>query len=98
MAKNELIIAAAGSGKTTYLVKEALKIKDKNILITTYTDANEEEIKKTFIFENGVIPNNVTIQTWYSFMIQHGVKPYQGGIFEHRIDGLNLVNGQSTTK
>lgn len=43
---NKLIIAAAGSGKTTYLVKEALELKDSRVLITTYTEANEAEIRK----------------------------------------------------
>ena len=39
MNNNKLIIAAAGSGKTTQLVEEALKIKAKKVLITTYTQA-----------------------------------------------------------
>lgn len=72
---NKLIIAAAGSGKTTHLVKEALKITDSRVLITTYTEANENEIKKKFYAINGCIPENITIQTWFSFLIQHGVKP-----------------------
>ena len=46
MCKNKLIIAAAGSGKTTFLVKEAIRVKDQNVLITTYTEANESEIRK----------------------------------------------------
>jgi len=96
MDKNKLVIAAAGSGKTTYLVKEALKIKDENVLVTTFTEANETEIKKKFTSENRGIPSNVTVQTWFSFLIQHGVKPYQGGIFEERVNGLSLVSGQST--
>ena len=95
MYNNELTIAAAGSGKTTYLVREALKIKDENVLVTTFTEANEEEIKKKFTFENRGIPDNVTVQTWFSFLIQHGVKPYQGGIFEERVNGLSLVSGRS---
>ena len=37
MNKNELLIAGAGTGKTTYLIEEALKIKNKRVLITTYT-------------------------------------------------------------
>ena len=74
MCKNKLIIAAAGSGKTTFLVEQAKKVKDKNVLITTYTEANESEIRKKF---NGRIPKNVTIQTWFSFLLQHGVRPYQ---------------------
>ena len=41
---SRLIIAAAGSGKTTFLVREALKIADEKVLITTFTDANENEI------------------------------------------------------
>ena len=41
---NKLIIAAAGSGKTTHLVEEALKITEGKVLITTYTEANEQEI------------------------------------------------------
>ena len=59
---NKLIIAAAGAGKTTYLINEALK-QNKEVLITTYTEANESEIKKKFIEINGAIPKNVTIQT-----------------------------------
>ena len=37
---NKLIIAAAGSGKTTHLVNEALKITDKKVLIRTFTETN----------------------------------------------------------
>ncbi|GBR75915.1 superfamily I DNA or RNA helicase [Candidatus Termititenax persephonae] len=77
MPKNRLLIACAGSGKTTYLVKEALNIKDKNILITTYTDTNTEEIYNKFIEVNNCVPKNITIQTWFSFLLQHGVRPYQ---------------------
>lgn len=92
---NKLIIAAAGSGKTTFLVNEALKKKDAKILITTYTQANEEEIRRKFIKINKCIPNNVVIQTWFSFLLQHGVRPYQGCRFNEEITGLVLVNGQS---
>ena len=74
MSKNKLIIAAAGSGKTTYLVEQAKKIKGENVLITTYTEANEAEIRNKF---KGGIPRNITIQTWFSFLLQHGVRPYQ---------------------
>jgi DNA helicase-2/ATP-dependent DNA helicase PcrA len=95
MCKNKLVIAAAGSGKTTYLVKEALKIQDKNVLVTTFTEANEEEIKKKFTVEGGGVPGNVIVRTWFSFLLEHGVKPYQGGIFEERVNGLSLVSGQS---
>lgn len=93
--ENKLIIAAAGSGKTTFLVNEALKEKSSKILITTYTQANEEEIRRKFIKLNKCIPENVTVQTWFSFLLQHGVRPYQGCVFTKDIKGLILINGQS---
>lgn len=74
---NKLIIAAAGSGKTTCLVNEALNVKDENVLITTYTEANENEIIKKIREIKGFVPSNITIQTWFSFLLQHGVRPYQ---------------------
>jgi DNA helicase II / ATP-dependent DNA helicase PcrA len=98
MCKNKLIIAAAGSGKTTYLVNEALKIKNGRVLITTYTQANELEIRKKIIELNHCIPENLTIQTWFSFLLQHGARPYQGSIFDKKINGLLLVNCQSGLK
>jgi superfamily I DNA/RNA helicase len=98
MNNNKLIIAAAGSGKTTHLVNEALKIKNEKVLITTYTQANEEEIKKKIVEENlkrngfACIPENITVQAWFSFLLKHGARPFQGILFEKRIKGLLLVN------
>ncbi|MDR0681794.1 MAG: UvrD-helicase domain-containing protein [Dysgonamonadaceae bacterium] len=99
MSNNRLIIAAAGSGKTTRLINEALKIKDKKVLITTYTEANEAGIRKKIIALNKYIPKNVTVQTWFSFLLQHGIRPFQGTfndvLFEKKVKGLLLVNEQS---
>lgn len=99
---NKLVIAAAGSGKTTAIVKEALKITDKQVLITTYTEYNEEEIRSKIIRLNKSIPGNIKIQTWFSFLIQHGVKPYQGTfneiMFTQSVRGLDLVNQRSGAK
>lgn len=92
---NKLIIAAAGSGKTTYLVQEALKIPTGKVLITTFTESNEQEIKTKFIEMVGFIPPNVTILTWFSFLIRQGVKPYQSFLFQGKVTGLKLVNEKS---
>ena len=94
---NKLIIAAAGAGKTTYLVKKALE-KNDEVLITTYTEANESEIKNKFIEINGSTPKNITIQSWFSMLIQHGVKPYQSYLTDKKINGMLLVNTQSGRK
>lgn len=93
--KNTLIVSVAGSGKTTYLINESLKVKEGRVLITTYTEANELEIRKKFMEINRSIPDNVTIQTWFSFLIKHGVKPFQGSVFSEDIRGMVLVNEAS---
>jgi len=98
LLNNKLIIAAAGSGKTTFLVDEALKQKEGKVLITTYTQANEAEIRKRIIEKNKCIPKNITVQTWFSFLLKHGVRPFQGILFEKKIKGLILVNSQSGLK
>ena len=98
MSQNKLMIAAAGSGKTTYLVTKALEVSGENVLITTYTEENEREIRRKIIDKNGNIPPNITVQTWFSFLLQHGVKPYQGSmnsnLFGKRI-GFYLSPDQS---
>jgi len=109
MTNNKLLIAAAGSGKTTFLVKEALSVKDQNVLISTYTEANEAEIRKNIIEQTkGYIPKNITIQTWFSFLLQHGVRPYQsemntelheskiGFYLTDKQSGVRYINSQGT--
>jgi superfamily I DNA/RNA helicase len=98
MHKNRLIIAAAGSGKTTFLVDEALRNKNRSTLITTYTQANEAGIRAKLIEKCKCIPSNVSVETWFSFLLRHGVRPYQGCLFEKTVRGMLLVNGQSGEK
>lgn len=88
---SSLIIAAAGAGKTTFLVKKALEISE-NVLITTYTDANEQSIRDKFYEINGCIPSNVTIMPWFSLLIKHGIRPYQSYLINNRVSGVLLVN------
>lgn len=95
---NKLLIAAAGAGKTTYLVKQALECSS-NVLITTFTQENALEIKKKIVELKGCIPSNIIVQTWFTFLLKHGVKPYQGCVNEqmcnYAIKGLYLVNTRS---
>lgn len=92
---NKLVIAAAGSGKTTYLVRQALAVEEKRVLITTYTESNEEEIRRKFFELHGSVPGNVHIQTWFSLLIEHGVKPFQGKLFDWDVAGMLLVSQRS---
>lgn len=103
MKNNTLLISAAGSGKTTYLVNKALSLpKDEIVLITTYTEANEIEIRKKILAKRKSIPSNIKIQTWFSFLIQHGVRPFQGSmddeLWENEVKGMLLEEGRSGKK
>ncbi len=92
---SRLVIAAAGSGKTKLIVDSATSHADGRVIITTFTEANEGEITRRFIEQLGCVPPNITIQTWFSFLIQHGAKPFQGSIYLEDIRGLVLEEGRS---
>jgi len=78
--KNKIIITSAGGGKTTSIVKKALNNEGKNILITTYTLENEDQINDCIIEHKGFLPKNITVLTWFSFLLRHGIRPYQNYI------------------
>jgi len=79
--KNDVIFAAAGNGKTYNLCKEAIGLSSeskKYILLVTYTNEGVRSLEKEYREQNsGVIDKNVTIMTWYSFLLSEFIKPYQ---------------------
>jgi DNA helicase-2/ATP-dependent DNA helicase PcrA len=93
MCANRLIVAAAGSGKTSLIVDETTQHTQGNVLITTFTLANEQSIRKKFIKKVGCIPQHVTIQTWFAFLLEHGVRPYR--YWNQRVNGMLLVSTAS---
>lgn len=99
MTMNKVVVASAGSGKTTHLVNLALAVPaTERVLITTFTESNEEGIRRKFAEVAGCIPANVHIETWFSVMLRHGIRPYQSAIIETDIRGMVLVNQQSALR
>lgn len=94
---NRLIIACAGSGKTTFIVNDAITQAKQGVrvLITTFTVTCEQEVREKVFKNLGFIPDEITIITWFSFLLNHGVKPFQGRLFEYDARGMVLVNGRS---
>ncbi len=92
--KNKLIIAGAGTGKTTYLIDRALEIKEK-VLITTFTINCKSEIIEKIIKKKGYVPNNIVVQTWFSMLLQHGIKPYKNSLKISRVKGVFMSQGRS---
>lgn len=79
--KIEIIIACAGGRKTSSLVEKALST-NKRVLFTTYTIENTENIQNYIISKVGYIPENITILSWYSFLIQHCIRPYKNWVID----------------
>ncbi len=52
-----------------------------------------KSLKSYIIDQIGSIPSNITVQSWYSFLLQEGVRPYQNHLIEgRRINSINFTN------
>lgn len=91
---NKVFVACAGSGKTTHIVDEAMKING-NVLITTFTDSNSYEIFNKFIEKYGYKPSNIFIIPWFTFQLDHLIRPYQLSFLNEKITNVCMVQGKS---
>lgn len=98
MLNNIVRMAAAGSGKTYTICREAekelIKLRTSGnkygkILMISYANravhSIETELRKANL---GVIPNGIVVMSWYSFLLREMIKPYQTEIFN-----INEVKG-----
>ena len=91
--RKRIIVAGAGTGKTTLLRNIAVESNaDKSVLYLTYTDANASEFRAAVIDKLGHLPANITIMTWFSFLLAHGVRPFPAQSFTHRVDRMLFNN------
>lgn len=84
MFSNILYLASAGSGKTTQIAQETTALRE-NILIVTYTNENCSNIISKIEKMVGFIPANITILSWYNFIMRECCRPFQSCITENRI-------------
>ena len=107
MANNTIYIAAAGAGKTTLILKQAIELykkglpNGKKILIITYTDNNQNNIRQKFLSEYGLIPKDIVILGWFTFLLAYWIRPFKGTVIEQLYDrhiGMSFVEGISGTK
>ncbi len=92
---NEVIIAAAGGGKTTSLVARARALEFQKVAVVTYTTNNVQEIKNKLYSLHPALPTHVEIWPWFRFLLHEMARPYQRAILGRRIDGLCWVDGRS---
>lgn len=98
----KLMIAAAGAGKTTYLIGQAHNANDEKVLITTFTIENTEEIKRKIIKKYGFLPSNIEIKTWFNFLLNDCFRPYQcvlaKSLHKLKIGFMYIDGGQSALR
>ena len=69
-----VILAVAGAGKTTYIVDKLTL--DKRAIVITYTENNYQHLRKRVIQKFGIIPENITILTYFTFLYSFCYKPF----------------------
>jgi len=95
-SQNSVVIACAGSGKTTRLVNDAIRDKQRRIAIISFTNNNVREIISKFGEVCSGVPKNVDVMSWFGFLIRECARPYQNSKYsEGRIDGLCFLNTKS---
>ncbi len=92
---NRVILASAGSGKTTTIVGEAGKDTETHAQLITYTINGREELSDKAYKLFGSIPPHVKISTWYTFILQHFVRPYQAHLHPTRVTSINFIRGRT---
>ena len=92
---NRIILASAGSGKTTTIVSEAALEPGVRSALVTYTNNSEAELRTTANGICGCVPPHMQIATWFGFLLRHMVRPYQRAAYPGSVRGLAFVNGIS---
>lgn len=92
---SRIIISAAGGGKTTRVVDQALASNEGNTAIITYTRNNVREIQLKIYSRSPVIPSHVEVLSWYSFLLRELARPYRAAMHNQRIDGIQWIEGRS---
>jgi DNA helicase-2/ATP-dependent DNA helicase PcrA len=91
-ADNRAVLAVAGGSKTQTVIDEALSDPSSRVLVTTYTTENLRQIARRIEERVGVIPSNLHLVGWYTFLLRHGIRPYQESVLNEvgRVRGLNF--------
>jgi DNA helicase II / ATP-dependent DNA helicase PcrA len=86
---NRAIVAVAGACKTQTVIDEALADSSRRVLVTTYTTENLRQITRRIQERTGVVPTNIHLAGWYTFLLRNGIRPYQHSV----LNEIGLVRG-----
>ena len=81
----KIILAVAGSGKTTEIINQLNE--DSRFMIVTYTNNNYDNLRKCIIRRFGYFPTNITLISFFSFFYSFCYKPFLSSKFKTK--GIN---------
>jgi DNA helicase-2/ATP-dependent DNA helicase PcrA len=97
-SKNKVILASAGSGKTREIINRGkLGVDGNRVLYVSYTNNTVEDIRARLRKEK-VGSERARVYTWYSFLLEHFVRPYQMLLHGPRIDNITFTDRESNLK
>lgn len=78
MANKKCLIAAAGSGKTTYLVNQIWEhFHNAPAIMVTFTTINQQNISDKIRKKFGYHPSRIKVMGWYEFVFKFFILPYK---------------------
>lgn len=94
---NRIVISAAGGGKTTRVVDQALAWEQGRgaTALITYTRNNVREMHLKAYSRVRTIPSHVEVISWYTFLLRELARPYRSAMHSSRINGIHWVEGRS---
>jgi len=93
---SRVIIAAAGGGKTTRIVREAIEESTRKVALVTYTLNNVKVMQDKLYLLASAPPPHVEVFSWFSFLLRDLARPYRNALHDQRIEGLLFVEGRSS--
>lgn len=89
-----LILAVAGSGKTTFLIDRLNQ--NQRFLIVTYTRNNYKHIRHSILKKFGFFPENIKVLSFFHFLYSFCFKPFCGLGFKSK--GICFDNPEDWTR
>lgn len=90
-----VLISAAGGGKTTGVVKQALESEQGVTALVTYTRNNVREIQAKAYEHGPSVPPHIEVISWYTFLLRELARPYRSFMHKQRIEGIHWIEGKS---
>lgn len=97
-SRNKIVVASAGTGKSSRLATHALGAGPGKTLLLTYTRQNHRELRHKLSMNSRVIPDHIETNTWLTFLLHELARPFQQFLYRQRISNIVQISGRSPNR